>query len=606
MSVYFARPPRAAGPATNKVALRPTQPSSVRPLNPALADASSSAIRNLAFLLQRPTLRLLPVRSSCFFEPDRSLILQSYTPFVCSAQSLSFIPRLSRLAGVKLPSLAIPRGHSHGYWPDQPVHHSSRPETSLPTPPTSDSEVFKAFPATASQQSSTVATSLVHHPVLMNPADGLGQPSSLTARRPAASNLPLFQLPPPPPDASVSSKFPPLTFNGSQSSPGNVGNLLTPPSNLSADSISPLSSGLHSSGSAGSSSAIPAYPSVGAFWQTPPPGVSPYGLSSAPPAQTTYSTQSLPPGFPMTTRSVFSPSLGSLVRNASSSASGEGLPPPPSDLPPFPYTMSMSSSAGTSLPNLSAQHSAIAANFMNSQTTSATTQPSPVHAPEPYNSRLPPTPSYYGSQPSSAQQASFPTTYTAPSPSQSSPASRISPTTGQSAHQTPMTSASPYSRPFGFPLPAMGGPIMSNLHSPGGQMSLVGGMSSGLMGSYNGAGGQVSHLYGGASTNSAPTPPNDRPFKCDQCPQSFNRNHDLKRHKRIHLAVKPFPCGHCEKSFSRKDALKRHVLVKGCGKAPVGEINNDGSNSPPDRSASSDGGEGSPGMNGTAPVKAEI
>lgn len=48
----------------------------------------------------------------------------------------------------------------------------------------------------------------------------------------------------------------------------------------------------------------------------------------------------------------------------------------------------------------------------------------------------------------------------------------------------------------------------------------------------------------------------DRPFKCDQCPQSFNRNHDLKRHKRIHLAVKPYPCGECEKSFSRKDALK--------------------------------------------------
>jgi hypothetical protein len=48
----------------------------------------------------------------------------------------------------------------------------------------------------------------------------------------------------------------------------------------------------------------------------------------------------------------------------------------------------------------------------------------------------------------------------------------------------------------------------------------------------------------------------DRPFKCDQCPQSFNRNHDLKRHKRCHLAVKPFPCNHCDKSFSRKDALK--------------------------------------------------
>jgi len=49
---------------------------------------------------------------------------------------------------------------------------------------------------------------------------------------------------------------------------------------------------------------------------------------------------------------------------------------------------------------------------------------------------------------------------------------------------------------------------------------------------------------------------NDRPFKCNQCPQFFSRNHDLKRHKRIHLAVKPFPCGHCEKSYSRKDALK--------------------------------------------------
>ncbi|CAG8522220.1 6833_t:CDS:2 [Diversispora eburnea] len=58
----------------------------------------------------------------------------------------------------------------------------------------------------------------------------------------------------------------------------------------------------------------------------------------------------------------------------------------------------------------------------------------------------------------------------------------------------------------------------------------------------------------------------DRPFKCDQCPQSFNRNHDLKRHKRIHLAIKPYPCQSCEKQFSRKDALKRHCLVKGCNR----------------------------------------
>ena len=55
----------------------------------------------------------------------------------------------------------------------------------------------------------------------------------------------------------------------------------------------------------------------------------------------------------------------------------------------------------------------------------------------------------------------------------------------------------------------------------------------------------------------------DRPFKSDQCTQSFSRNHDLKRHKRIHLAVKPFPCNYCSKQFSRKDALKVPVVPRG-------------------------------------------
>lgn len=89
-------------------------------------------------------------------------------------------------------------------------------------------------------------------------------------------------------------------------------------------------------------------------------------------------------------------------------------------------------------------------------------------------------------------------------------------------------------------------------------MAMLGGMSNhGLPGNMmpgfnSGHSAQMQQMYGGPQQ----TPLNERPFKCDQCPQSFNRNHDLKRHKRIHLAVKPFPCGHCDKSFSRKDALK--------------------------------------------------
>jgi uncharacterized Zn-finger protein len=100
---------------------------------------------------------------------------------------------------------------------------------------------------------------------------------------------------------------------------------------------------------------------------------------------------------------------------------------------------------------------------------------------------------------------------------------------------------------------------MSNVHSPGAQMTMMGNMHSSMlpMNFNSGYAANPPAMYGhprtGTPQQSSVT---ERPFKCDQCPQSFNRNHDLKRHKRIHLAVKPFPCTHCDKSFSRKDALK--------------------------------------------------
>ncbi|KDR75111.1 hypothetical protein GALMADRAFT_69912 [Galerina marginata CBS 339.88] len=48
-----------------------------------------------------------------------------------------------------------------------------------------------------------------------------------------------------------------------------------------------------------------------------------------------------------------------------------------------------------------------------------------------------------------------------------------------------------------------------------------------------------------------------RPFRCSACPASFARNHDLKRHLRLH-DNKAWKCEGCNKVFSRRDAIKRH------------------------------------------------
>ncbi|KAI9571550.1 hypothetical protein HD554DRAFT_2071530 [Boletus coccyginus] len=48
-----------------------------------------------------------------------------------------------------------------------------------------------------------------------------------------------------------------------------------------------------------------------------------------------------------------------------------------------------------------------------------------------------------------------------------------------------------------------------------------------------------------------------RPFRCVTCPASFARNHDLKRHAKLH-EKKAWQCDGCDKMFSRRDAIKRH------------------------------------------------
>lgn len=94
---------------------------------------------------------------------------------------------------------------------------------------------------------------------------------------------------------------------------------------------------------------------------------------------------------------------------------------------------------------------------------------------------------------------------------------------------------------------------MHNLANPGGPMALVSTHYPPTAAAYGAA-----HFNGMMFQPQQRTP--DKPHQCDQCPTAFTRNHDLKRHKRIHWAVKPFPCDGCEKAFSRKDALKVRTL----------------------------------------------
>ncbi|KAJ2358697.1 hypothetical protein IWW50_000074 [Coemansia erecta] len=63
-----------------------------------------------------------------------------------------------------------------------------------------------------------------------------------------------------------------------------------------------------------------------------------------------------------------------------------------------------------------------------------------------------------------------------------------------------------------------------------------------------------------------------RPFKCETCEQSFSRNHDLKRHVKIHSGIKPHKCSKCGKSFGRSDALKRHSMVKRCRSSTTSSV----------------------------------
>ncbi|KNE54453.1 hypothetical protein AMAG_00427 [Allomyces macrogynus ATCC 38327] len=62
-----------------------------------------------------------------------------------------------------------------------------------------------------------------------------------------------------------------------------------------------------------------------------------------------------------------------------------------------------------------------------------------------------------------------------------------------------------------------------------------------------------------------PTPETAKPFVCTfaPCTARFSRNHDLKRHERIHTGEKKWQCVECGRAFGRRDALVRHTSAPG-------------------------------------------
>jgi hypothetical protein len=463
-----------------------------------------------------------------------------------------------------LPSVDLPKASRGLHWPG--------PYLSNPQFAASQLQSFSSPPSSEAGRSSgpirrtTVnVAAAVAHPASMHPgSDPLGAPPSFATRRPHAAQLGNFELPPPP--MHKYSSFHNANASQSTHTPAtnaSVGNLLTPPNNIPGDVLS-SSSGVSTSGA--HSTTMPYSNANYIYSPQPQQNSGHYAYSAQQHQQQQHQHQQHQQNQYHSARGggMYSPRNGQW-RNQCSLTMVKGLNPPPFEmnqqLPPF-----TPSSASSNMSTMSAQQQPH--HMMSAQTpvSSSAPQQSPIHPQDSYRPGPPPTPTYSNYQPSTTpQQASFPYS-TGPSPTQHSPISavgsvpRMSPAVTHGAIPSIPSNSAPSPHPYqrssygGGYMPGSG-PVYTNMNNPGNGLALVNGMHPSILHGFNsGHAAQFPHMLGHPPHQQQAA--NDRPFKCDQCPQSFNRNHDLKRHKRIHLAVKPFPCTHCDKSFSRKDALK--------------------------------------------------
>ncbi|KAG8528683.1 uncharacterized protein KY384_006370 [Bacidia gigantensis] len=448
----------------------------------------------------------------------------------------------------RLPSLAFHTAPAGIHWQGV-IGTALNAQNTLPTPPSDAGDGYKlpghasTSPADATQNQSSAMGSMM---------DSTATPGSLTARRPAAGNLPNMELPPLPFRNSTPAKPVGFAFDLNQAAQTGgavvnpTTNLLTPPTTLPTD-------GFTNSAISATNQAPQTFPQASPW----------YNLRMG----------TTPQSWTPNAKGLFSPSIADTLQRpiADSPTSQDNLstslpPPPPSFHDASPYGQNIPTNIPTHITN---QHA-----FAQNASANDTDVPPTNVAQESYNERPASTPSAFQgsiSQPNSAQANNF-SMYPTSSPPLQSPMSAplpgSSPSAGsQGAFNMPPRhnyGYQPYPGNYQVQMPPAQGqysaPIMANVGHPGNPMTLV---------NVHGGVPQIPYSSGfiaGVYSHNPPNPHQDRPFRCDGCPQSFNRNHDLKRHKRIHLAVKPFPCTHCDKTFSRKDALKRHILVKGCGK----------------------------------------